>query len=198
MTPPPAKTSRRRRIALRIGLLLLVFAVLYALGKTTGLLDAADLDWIRAKVEAAGAWGVLAYLGIYCVAVVLWVPGLLFALAGIVIYGPWLGAPLALFGAALSSSIQVAVFRRAGGDLLLELDNPLLKRALAQLQDRPIRSVAVLRLFLQLAPYLNTALALAGVRFRPHFVGTLIGITPVIVLMAALVEPILRFLDGKL
>jgi uncharacterized membrane protein YdjX (TVP38/TMEM64 family) len=185
-----------RNKLLRFGLLLLLLAGLYAVGSATGLLEAVDLEWIRSRVEAAGAWGVLAYLGIFCVAVLLWIPGLIFALAGVVIYGPWLGPPLALLGLALSSSIMVTVFRRVGGELLLDLERPLLQRALARLHDQPVRSVALLRLFLLVNPPLNTALAMAGVRFRHNFLGTALGMAPFCIVMAVAVEPLVRWVTG--
>lgn len=185
-----------RNKLLRFALLLLLLAGLYAVGSATGLLEAVDLEWIRTRVEAAGAWGVLAYLGIFCVAVVLWIPGLIFALAGVVIFGPWLGAPLALLGLALSSSIMVTVFRRVGGELLVDLERPLLQRALARLHDRPVRSIALLRLFLLVNPPLNTALAMAGVGFRANFLGTALGMTPFCIVLALAVEPIVRWVSG--
>ena len=185
-----------RNKLLRFALLLLLLAGLYAVGSATGLLEAVDLEWIRTRVEAAGAWGVLAYLGIFCVAVVLWIPGLIFALAGVVIFGPWLGAPLALLGLALSSSIMVTVFRRVGGELLVDLERPLLQRALARLHDLPVRSIALLRLFLLVNPPLNTALAMAGVGFRANFLGTALGMTPFCIVLALAVEPIVRWVSG--
>ncbi len=191
-------TMSKRQKLLRFGLLLLLLASLYAAGSATGLLDVVDLDWIRARVEAAGAWGVLVYLGIFCGAVTLFVPGMIFALAGVVIYGPWLGAPLALLGLALSSSIMVEVLRRVGGDLLADVKRPLLRRAMAQLHDKPIRSIAVLRLFMMVNPPANTALAVAGVRFRHNLVGTALGMAPAVIVMAALIEPILRLLADRI
>ena len=189
---PSPKTTK----LIRFGLLLLLLAAPYAVGSTTGLLEAVDLDWIRARVEAAGAWGMLAYLSIFCAAVVLWAPGMIFALAGVVIYGPWLGPPLALLGLALSSSIMVAVFRRVGGELLVEIERPLLRKALSRLHDRPIQSIALLRLFLAVNPPLNTALAMAGVGFRHNFLGTALGMAPACVVLAVAVEPIVRWVAG--
>jgi uncharacterized membrane protein YdjX (TVP38/TMEM64 family) len=155
-----------------------------------------ELDWIRAQVEAAGAWGVLAYLGIFCVAVLLWAPGVPLAAAGLVIFGPWLGTILGLLGLALSSSIMVAFLRRVGGAPLLEIQRPLLQRALARLHDRPVRSIALLRVFLMVSPPFNTALAMAGVRFRHNILGTALGMAPLTVLLAVAMEPILRWLSG--
>ncbi len=198
--PDPRKTPltpKRPRKLLRLALLVLVLGGLYAVGSATGLLDAVDLDWIRATVEAAGVWGVLAYLGIFCGGVLLWAPGMIFALAGVVIFGPWLGAPLALLGLSLSSTIMVSVLRRVGGELLLDVERPLLKRALARLHDQPVRSIALLRLFLWVSPPLNTAMAMAGVRFRDNLIGTAIGMAPLTITIAVLVEPILQFLAAR-
>ena len=191
-------TRALRTKLLRFVLLILLMVLLFAAGRATGLLEAVDLDWIRARVEAAGAWGVLVYLAVFCGAVVLWVPGLIFALAGIVIYGPWLGAPLALLGMALSSSITVTLFRRVGGDLLVDLERPLLQRALARLHERPVRSIALLRLVLMVNPPLNTALAMSGVSFRQNFLGTAIGMAPATIATALAIEPILQFLAGRI
>ena len=190
-------TPSKKTKLLRLGGLLLLLAVLYAAGAATGLMDTVSLEWIRTTVEAAGAWGILVYLSIFCGAVLLWVPGLLFAVAGIVIYGPLLGAPLALLGMCLSSSIQVVLFRRVGGDLLLDSQRPLLQRAMARLHDQPVRSIALLRLFLMVNPPLNTALAMSGVRFWHNFLGTAVGMLPTTIVAAAAVEPILLWMAGR-
>jgi len=190
-------TPSKKTKLLRFGGLLLLLALLYVAGSASGLMDVVSLEWIRAQVEAAGAWGILVYLGIFCGAVLLWVPGLLFAVAGIVIYGPWLGAPLALLGMCLSSSIQVVVFRQVGGDLLLDSQRPLLQRSMARLHDQPLRSIALLRLFLAVNPPLNTALAMSGVSFRHNFLGTAVGMVPMTIVIATAVEPILLWIAGR-
>jgi uncharacterized membrane protein YdjX (TVP38/TMEM64 family) len=62
------------------------------------------------------------------------------------------------------------------------------QRVLSHLEQRPLLSVALLRLVLQLNPVVNSALALSGIRYRDYILGSLIGFTPTILILAFLAD----------
>ena len=68
------------------------------------------------------------------------------------------------------------------------LADPTRRAILARLEERPIRTVALLRLFLWLAPALTYALALSRIRYRHYVAGSAIGLALPVAAAAALFE----------
>lgn len=171
-----AGSPRRFPSWLRVALALGLLVVLAVIGRATGLDELLDRDRVRALVEGAGALGVLAYLGVFTVGQLLGVPGLVFVAAGIVVYGPLHGALLGLVGAVFAMTVSFQIVRTVGGQPLGAAQRPFMKRVLAQLDARPVRAVALLRLVFWLAPPVNYALALSRIRLRDFVLGSLIGL----------------------
>jgi uncharacterized membrane protein YdjX (TVP38/TMEM64 family) len=71
-----------------------------------------------------------------------------------------------------------AIVRLVGGKALGELENPWVKKVMAKLDERPITTIALLRVVLIMSPQLNYALALTNVRFRDYLIGSVIGLVP--------------------
>ena len=129
-------TETRSRL-LRLTLFAVVIAgVCWGLDRA-GYLDDVSVERIRAAVDEAGGWGVLIYLLIFCVGVLLYVPGFVFISAGILAFGKVHGSMLALLGGVLSASVSVALFRAVGGSLLQEIEKPWVKGLLSKLHERP-------------------------------------------------------------
>jgi len=161
---------------------------LYWLAHSGGFLEDVSVESVRTQVADAGPWGGVVYLIAFFVGVMLYLPGMVFIIAGILAFGKVHGAMLALLGGVGSATISMALLRLVGGKLLLEIERPLVKKLLSKLHDRPIRTVAVMRILLWVSPPLNTALALTGIRHREHFIGTVLGLTPVVLIVALTIE----------
>lgn len=161
---------------LRPVLTLLVLAGLAYLAHLTGLVESVDAAWVRETVESAGTWGVLAFTGIFAVGGLLHVPGLVFVAAAALIYGGTLAVGVAFLGALVSATVSFLVVRRLGGQPLDVLEGSWARRFLDNLDDRPILTVALLRLLLWMAPALNYGLALTGVRLRDYVAGSALGL----------------------
>ena len=78
--------------------------------------------------------------------------------------------------AAISCCLTFFTIRWLGGDALRLLKNRFAIRLLSHLDERPVRSIFLLRCLLQTAPPLNYALAMSGVKFRQYLLGTLLGL----------------------
>jgi uncharacterized membrane protein YdjX (TVP38/TMEM64 family) len=104
------------------------------------------------------------------------VPGLVFVVAGILVYGKAVGFAVVLVSAVTSVCFSFFIVRRIGGTPLKRSENRWLKRTLANLESHPLRTVFVLRLLLWMAPPLNYALALTPVRFSHYAFGSLLGL----------------------
>src|SRR5690606_23048875 len=140
------------------------------LAKVTGVTDELTPERIRGFMEGAGALGFLLFLGIFAVGELVHVPGVFFVAAAILAYGRGLGGVAAYAGAVLSVAVSFVVVRGVGGQVLAEVRRPWVQKILAGLERNPIRVVAILRLILWMAPPLNYALAMSGVRFRDYVI----------------------------
>jgi uncharacterized membrane protein YdjX (TVP38/TMEM64 family) len=161
--------------------LLLLGAVLaggLALAHGTGLAERVTLDAVRATVREAGPAGPLVFVLVFCLGELAHVPGLVFVGAALLVWGPLPGAALAFAGALASVSTTFLFVRALGGQPAGALRGAWARRALAQLDRRPVLTVALLRTLLVLSPPLNYALALTSLRFRDHLLGSALGLVP--------------------
>ena len=104
------------------------------------------------------------------------IPGWIFLAAAVLALGQLWGGLATYLAACVSCVVTYWVIRLLGGDALRQFGGKLAARLFARLDERPIQSVALLRVLFQTVPPLNYALALSGVRFRSYLVGTLIGL----------------------
>lgn len=161
----------RRLLALAAALILLFVA-----GKSTGLTNALSAERIRNFVGNAGPWGYALYAGLFACGELVHVPGMFFVGAGVLAFGKLAGFFAALTGSILSVCFTFLLVRTVAGRALSDVQSPMVKRMLSHLDEHPIRTVALLRLLLWLAPPVNYALALSNVRFRDYLVGSAFGL----------------------
>lgn len=169
---------RRRNIARAIVVLLL--AVLVAAWLTAPMPLIVALLRVRAWVAAAGAWGPVAYVLVYALAVVLLVPGSLLALSAGLAYGPW-GVPLAVLAATAGAALSFLIGRYLAGEWLRKLINRrlLLRAVEIAVVDGGWRFVGLVRLS-PLLPFslLNYYFGITRISFRQYLPGTFLGIIP--------------------
>lgn len=158
-------------------------AALHALGLADLLsLDALSRHHGRLEALVAGRPAAMAaaYLALYAAAVALSLPGAaVLTLGGGLLFGPWLGAALAVAAATAGATILFAGARRLAGPDALDRLGPRAARLAAALR----RDAAPLLLALRLAPVfpfvlVNIVPALAGVRAPVFVATTLLGIIP--------------------
>jgi uncharacterized membrane protein YdjX (TVP38/TMEM64 family) len=163
-------------MALRVALVLALPVVLLVVGHATGLHQRLSVDGVRAAMHAAGVWGGALFVASFCVGELVHVPGLVFVAVSVLAYGPKLGGAAAYLAALVSLSVSFWVVRSIGGRPLTFVRRPFVQRWLAKLGERPVRTIALLRLVFILSPPLNYALALSGVRFRQYLAGSALGL----------------------
>jgi len=190
---PPAKLAAPRVARLRLMAALALALLLFGIGRALDLQQHLTVESLRATMTSAGTAGVVLYVIAFCLGELLHVPGLVFVAAGVLAYGPVLGGLLAFLGAVASVSASFLVVRAIGGRPLRELGNRWVRRALAQLDARPVATIAVLRLVLILWPPLNYALALSQVSFAHYFLGSVLGLVAPIALAVTLFDYLMEF-----
>jgi uncharacterized membrane protein YdjX (TVP38/TMEM64 family) len=161
---------------LRLALLALALAALLYVRYLTTFGSSLSTAHIRDLVAHTGAAGIGLFIVVFAVGELLHVPGMVFVAAAVMAWGPLAGGVLSYVSALVSISLVFVVVRTIGGQPLATVTQPRVRALLAQLETRPILTVALLRLFLWLAPPINYALALSTVRYRDYAAGSALGL----------------------
>lgn len=142
---------------------------------------------LRALVDSTGALGPLAFVLLYVVVTVLFVPGTVLSVAAGALFGPVLGTLLTLLGAVGGAVAAFEVARRLGRERLRARLGDRTAAADRWVQRQGLSGVIALRL-LPVVPFnaLNYAFGLAAVSRRDHLLGTAVGIVPGTVAFVAL------------
>ncbi len=176
----------------RLSLLAAVVLALVIVRRATGLGASLSTAHLRDVVQHAGAAGVALFVGAFAVGELLHVPGIVFVVAAMLAWGRLAGGAVAYVGALVAVSLAFFVVRAIGGQPLAAIEQPRVRAVLARLDRQPIRTVAVLRLFLWLAPALTYALALSRVRYRDYAAGSALGLALPVAAAVALFELLVR------
>ncbi|NCC38792.1 MAG: TVP38/TMEM64 family protein [Gammaproteobacteria bacterium] len=168
-----------RNLARTLGTIALVVAV----GLALTYRDLLDADALTAWVSAAGAAGPVLFIGVYAIATVLFLPGMVMTLAGGALFGPVWGTLYNLLGATLGAGLAFLIARRLNsGRIPLALQKkgsaPLVG-LMQGVEAEGWRFVAFTRL-VPLFPFnlLNYALGLTRIPFVPYLLATLIFMLP--------------------
>jgi uncharacterized membrane protein YdjX (TVP38/TMEM64 family) len=175
---PLEETELRRRLALRLLAALLPIALLVVGLRTTGVVDAIDVEAIREAVQGADAWGIPLFVALYGVGIVAHVPGSVFVGGGVLAFGPAWGLVWCYLGALVGNLLSFGIVRFAGVRPPTRVAWPVLRSLLARLDERPLGAVIAIRTIFPTTAPVNYALAIAGVGLAPYVVGSLIGVLP--------------------
>jgi uncharacterized membrane protein YdjX (TVP38/TMEM64 family) len=140
-----------------------------------------DAKTLQAELVALGCLAPPLFLLVFAIGELLHLPGILFVVTARVVFGPAAGLLLGYTGALLALTISFAVARQLVSAARATPDpwRPrwrFLRRAFDRLEARPVRTIAILRLVLWLAPPLTYALATTRIRARDHAIGSAIGL----------------------
>jgi uncharacterized membrane protein YdjX (TVP38/TMEM64 family) len=154
----------------------LFLAVLFAIFKLTGLKDHFSLAFIKQEILENETSGLLLFVLLFSLGNLIQIPGWIFLAAAVLALGRGMGGMATYVAASISCMVTFLTIRFVGGDALRQLDSKIAVNLLRHLDDRPIRSIALLRILFQTVPALNYALAMSGVKFRKYLIGTLLGL----------------------
>ncbi|WP_163271058.1 VTT domain-containing protein [Chelativorans alearense] len=165
-----------RRLLPRLVLLAGLAAVIIWAALNRDRLDLAALDtWL----SGLGLLAPLAYLALFAVGTVAFLPGALFALAGGALFGPVWGSLLNLVGATIGASLAFLIARYLAGHWVAARTGGRLKRLTEGVEAEGWRFVAFVRL-VPLFPFnlTNYALGLTRVRFTAYVMTSFICMAP--------------------
>lgn len=160
----------------RAALLLLLIA---AVGAAVVYRDQFDAGALEAWVEGSGAAAPLAFMALYAVATVLFLPGSVITLAGGALFGPALGTVYNLTGATVGATLAFLVARYLVGDWVERRTGGRLRQLKQGVEAEGWRFVAFVRL-VPLFPFnlLNYALGLTRIRLSHYVVASYLCMLP--------------------
>lgn len=166
----------RRRLAARLALALLVAALAAAAALNRERLDPAILD---AWIGGLGGWAPIAYVVVYTLATIAFVPGTVFGLAGGALFGPVWGTVFNLLGATVGATLAFLVARYLAADWIARKAGGWLGRLIAGVEAEGWRFVAFVRL-VPLFPFnlSNYALGLTRIPLGHYVLASLVCMAP--------------------
>lgn len=161
-----------RRAALAV---LLAAAMLWAVTHRAQL----DIAALESQIGNLGTLAPLAFMVIYALATVLFVPGAVFSLIGGALFGPLWGTLYNLLGASLGATVAFLAARYTASDWAAQKSAGRLKQLMTGVEAEGWRFVALTRL-VPLFPFnlLNYALGLTRIRFGHYVLATLVCMIP--------------------
>jgi len=186
--PPPPKAAASERHALwpRWAALLVVVILLVVAWRWTPLRHWLSLHHLAALLEPyRRSWFALPIVvASYIVLNALMVSVLLLILATGVAFGPWLGSLYALTACLASACVGFLIGRRLGFERMERIGGERVRKLKARIERNGILAVYLIRKVP--APFMvaNLVLGASKIRFRDFFLGTLVGMGPIVLALA--------------
>jgi uncharacterized membrane protein YdjX (TVP38/TMEM64 family) len=156
--------------------ILTAIVILVAVAVLVPLPTAVQLrDWAR----SVGPWFPIAFLAAHIVVTVFPFPRTAFTLAAGLLFGPYLGVPLAVLASAASAVIALLLVRAAGWQLGRMVRHSRVDSVDARLRERGWPAVISMRM-IPAVPFsvVNYAAGASAVRVLPYTLATLVGLLP--------------------
>lgn len=165
-----------RSVIIRLALLIALATVITVAARNR---DALDVDALAATVAGFGLWAPVVFVALFALATVAFLPGMVFALAGGVLFGPVLGTLYNLTGATIGAVLAFLAARYVAAGWVREKAGPRLDRIIQGVEDEGWRFVAFTRL-VPLFPFnlLNYALGLTRIPLLAYTVATAVCMIP--------------------
>jgi uncharacterized membrane protein YdjX (TVP38/TMEM64 family)/rhodanese-related sulfurtransferase len=141
--------------------------------------DQVNLATLDAWLGSLGLWAPVGYVVLYALATVAFAPGVVFALAGGALFGPFWGSLWNLTGATLGATLAFLVARYVAGDWVARRAGGLLKRVIDGVDAEGWRFIAFVRL-VPLFPFnlSNYVLGLTRISLHHYVIATFVCMMP--------------------
>src|SRR6516164_7383244 len=108
--------------------------------------DQLNLTTLDAWLASLGPWAPVAYVMLFALATVAFVPGVIFSLAGGALFGPFWGTLWNLTGATVGATLAFLIARYIAADWVARKAGGLLKRLMDGIDAEGWRFIAFIRL----------------------------------------------------
>jgi uncharacterized membrane protein YdjX (TVP38/TMEM64 family) len=165
----------------RVVLPRLLLALALAAGIAWAFLNREQLDAgsPHVQIQSLGPWAPVAFIALFALAAVLFLPGALFGLAGGALFGPLWGSIWNLSGATLGATLAFLAARYVASEWVARRAAGRLKDLIEGVEAEGWRFVAFVRL-VPLFPFnlLNYALGLTRIRLDHYVLASLLAMAP--------------------
>ncbi len=168
--------TSRQQILPRVGLALaLAAAIAWAIANRQHF----NAGAVMQGISELGVWAPLAYVGLYVVATVAFLPGSILGLAGGALFGPLWGVVYTLLAATVGATLAFLIARYLASDWVAQKVRRRLKRLVEGVEAEGWRFVAFVRL-VPVFPFnlLNYALGLRRIRLVDYVLASLVCMAP--------------------
>ena len=150
------------------------------------------------EIEQLGWLAPVLFVGLYCLATLLFLPTLILTLAGGALFGPFLGTALNLAGAISGAALSFLITHHFVFEKLLQQKNKYVQQLILGVDQKGWLIVAVLRLF-PIIPFnlVNYGLGLTSIRFRIYFFTTTVFLIPAEIIYTYCGYAGMDFLQGQ-
>ena len=138
-----------------------------------------NLDTIKRIINQFGIWAPIIFILLYALATIFFLPGLIFTIAGGIIFGPMFGVLYNILGATLGATCAFIIARYFAGDWIKQKTGKRLTPLMRGIHDEDWRFVAFVRL-VPFVPFslLNYALGLTQIRLWSYIIASFIFMLP--------------------
>lgn len=165
-----------RATIVRVGILTALAGIIAVAAQYREVLDAETLS---ATLDSFGIWAPVVFIALFALATVAFLPGVVFALAGGVIFGPVLGSVYNLTGATIGAVLAFMAARYVASGWVREKTGPRIDRIIRGVEEEGWRFVAFTRL-VPLFPFnlLNYAFGLTRIPLPHYTLATAVCMAP--------------------
>lgn len=171
-SPEVAKSSSK---LWRVGILITFIAGMILLAKFTPLGEYLTIEKLRGLILDAGVWGVFIYIGIFIASAFMGMPATAFLIFSIIVFGYWQGAGITYVAALMAALATFYFSRMVGGKALADIKNKRIQKIIQQAENKPIRTLIILRTITQISPFVGYTLALTNIKSKHFIVGNIIA-----------------------
>jgi len=167
-------------MSLRTFMVLALFGLLLAIGVWLRQANLLTSESLSSLVDGLGPWALPGFLLLFMAGGLIPIPGMVFIIASRLVFGPTLGFVAAYSGALLAVSASFILVRGAmrGREREIRLPFRWAQRLLDGAENRPVLSVALLRVVFGISPPLNYGLGFTGLSTRHYIGGSAVGLVP--------------------
>jgi len=184
--------SAWKRIALALGAPAVVL-----LAWRFGAFDWVTRDNIHRLLNESGVWGPVLYVAAFAALDPFGVPGAVFVLPASLAWETSFAVAMSVLGATGAGVVSFVLARGVLGDKFEQRLPPRLRAFTATAREHPLRTVILVRVLFGLAAPAHWALALAGVRFVPFVLGSIIGFIPPMTAFVVFGRAIIQWLEQQ-
>lgn len=155
---------------------LVFFFLIYVVAEITGIRENFSPGYIQSLFKENMVSSIAIFALLFIIGNFLHVPGGVFLVGAILALGKVEGGIITCCIAIVSCMVSFFVIGYFAKGSLDKVNHPLINKFIHQIDTHPIRTVFILRFFIQSGPILNYALATTSVSAKNYFIGTILGL----------------------